>query len=54
MSVLGFRFLEPVHVEVYGTPGNRAMEMDKPLMDSGVPYTFKPRHVGGYTRASAG
>ena len=47
------RFLEPVRVEVYGAPGDRAMEMDKPLMGAGVPFTFKPRHVGGFTRASA-
>jgi hypothetical protein len=48
-----FRFIEPVRVEVYGTPGDRAMEMDKPLMEAGVPFTFKPRHVGGFTRSSA-
>ena len=47
------RFLEPVRIEVYGTPGDRAMEMDKPLMEAGVPFTFKPRHVGGFTRSSA-
>jgi hypothetical protein len=29
------------------------MEMDKPLMEAGVPFTFKPHHVGGFTRSSA-
>ena len=48
-----FRFLEPVRVEVYGTPGDRATAMDKPLVEAGVPFTYKPRHVGGFTRSSA-
>ncbi len=48
-----FQFLEPVSVEVYGIPGDRAMEMDKPLVEAGVPFTLKPRHVGGFTRSSA-
>lgn len=43
------QFLEVVRVEVYGTPGDRAMAMDKSLMDAGVPYTFKQRHVDGLT-----
>jgi hypothetical protein len=47
-----FQFLEPVRVEVFGTPGDRATEMDKPLVAAGVPFTFKPRHLGGFTRAS--
>jgi hypothetical protein len=48
-----YQFLEPVRIEVYGYPGDRAMEMDKPLVEAGVQYTFKPRHVGGFTRSSA-
>jgi len=48
------QFLEVMRVEVYGTPGDRAMEMDKRLMEGGVPYTFKQRHVGGHTRSSTG
>ncbi|MGH2392782.1 MAG: hypothetical protein ACRDGH_04695 [Candidatus Limnocylindria bacterium] len=48
-----YQFLEPVSIQVYGNPGDRAMEMDKPLVDAGVHYTFKPRHVGGFTRSLA-
>lgn len=43
-----FQFMEPVRIEVYGSPGDRATEMDKPLMDQGVPFIFKARHVGGF------
>jgi hypothetical protein len=43
--------MEPVRTEVFGAPGDRAMEMDKQLIDAGVPFTFKPRLIGGFTRA---
>lgn len=42
--------LEPVGVEVFGTPGGKAAEMDKGLADAGVPFTTKPRYLGGFTR----
>ena len=48
-----YQFFEPVRIEVYGNPGDRAMEMDKPLVDAGVQYSVKPRHLGGFTRSSA-
>ena len=46
-----FQFMEPVRTEVFGTPGDRAMEMDKQLIDTGVPFAFKPRLIGGFTRS---
>jgi len=49
-----FQFIELVRAEVFGAPGERASEMDKPLIEAGVPFTFKPRHVGGFTRSSPG
>jgi hypothetical protein len=44
------RYLEPVRVEVFGTPGGKAAQMDKRLVDSGVPFTAKKRFLGGFTR----
>jgi len=44
------RYLEPVRVEVFGTPGGKAAEMDKGLVDSGVPFSGKKRFLGGFTR----
>ena len=44
------RHLEPLGVEVFGTPGGKAAEMDKGLVDSGVPFTTKTRYLGGFTR----
>jgi len=48
-----FEFLEPVRIDVLGVPGERAMEMDKGLIESGVAYIQKPRHVDGFTRSTA-
>ena len=47
-KVLGY--LEGVRVEVFGTPGGTAAEMDQGLVDGGVPFAYKPRYLGGFTR----
>ena len=47
-QVIGY--LEGVRVEVFGAPGGKAAAMDKGLADSGVPFTYKPRYLGGFTR----
>jgi quinol monooxygenase YgiN len=46
-------YLEPVSVQVYGTPGGQAAEMDQGLIDSGVPFAFKRRYLGGFARQRA-
>jgi hypothetical protein len=43
--------LEPGHIDVYGARPERALAMDRPLEDSGLPFTVKTRFVGGFTRA---
>jgi hypothetical protein len=45
--------LGPGHIDVYGTRPERALAMDRPLEDSGVPFTVKTRFVGGFTRGRA-
>ena len=42
--------MDPISVQIYGVPGGKAAEMDKGMMDSGVPFTGKPRYLGGFTR----
>jgi hypothetical protein len=48
-----FRLLEPVRIEVFGNPGDRATAMDKLLIEAGAPYILKPRYVDGFARAPA-
>jgi hypothetical protein len=45
-----FRYMEPGHIDVYGTRSPQAMAMDKALEES-VPFTVKSRFVGGFTRS---
>jgi hypothetical protein len=42
--------MEPVGVQVYGVPTGKAAELDKGMMDSGVPFTGKARYLGGFAR----
>jgi hypothetical protein len=42
--------LGPARIDVYGTRPERALEMDRPLAQSGLPFTVKTRFVGGFTR----
>ena len=37
-------------IQVLGRPGGRAAAMDRGMADGGVPFTFKPRFLGGFTR----
>jgi len=46
--------LAPGHIDVYGTRPERALAMDRPLEDSGLPFTVKTRFVGGFTRGRDG
>ena len=42
--------LEPVGIQVLGAPSGSAAEMDRGMAKAGVPFTMKPRFVGGFTR----
>jgi hypothetical protein len=46
-------YLEPVRVQVFGTPGGQAAEMDRGLIDSGVPFAVQQRYLGGFARHPA-
>jgi hypothetical protein len=47
-------FLEPKHIEIYGTPSAKLLEADQPLVDAGIPQSVKPTHFAGFTRPTAG
>ena len=47
-------FLEPKHIEIYGTPSAKLLEADQPLVDTGIPQSVKPLHFAGFTRSTAG
>jgi hypothetical protein len=45
------QFMEPLGVQVYGTPGGEAAAMDQGLKDAGVPFVGKERFLGGFSLA---
>lgn len=47
-------FIEPKHIEIYGTPSAALLEADQPLVDAGIPRSIKPLHMAGFTRSNAG
>ena len=47
-------FLEPKHIEIYGTPSAKLLEADQQLVDAGIPRSVKPLHFTGFTRSTAG
>jgi hypothetical protein len=46
-----FGFMEPLGVQVYGTPKGQAAAMDQGMKDDGVPFTGKERYLGGFSLA---
>jgi len=45
--------MEPLGVQVYGTPGGEAAAMDQGMKDSGVPFVGKARFLGGFSLADS-
>ena len=43
--------MEPLGIQVYGTPEGQASAMDRSLKESGVPFTGKERYLGGFSLA---
>jgi hypothetical protein len=47
-------FLEPKHIEIYGTPSTKLLEADQPFVDAGIPQSVKPIYFAGFTRSATG
>jgi len=47
-------FLEPKHIEIYGTPSAAVLEADRPRVEAGIVRRIKPLHIAGFTRSTAG
>jgi quinol monooxygenase YgiN len=47
-------FIESAGMEVYGQPNDGTIQMFKQIAGSGVPVSFRPHHIGGYLRLTAG
>jgi quinol monooxygenase YgiN len=45
-----YEFIEPVSIEIYGTPSHSAVEKMKTIAGSGVAVSIDPRFIGGFIR----
>jgi hypothetical protein len=45
------QFMEPLGVQVYGTPAGEAAAMDQGMKDSGIPFVGKEHYLGGFSLA---
>ena len=45
-----YEFVEPVRMEIYGTPGVLGLEMMKKMAEMGVMVNVTPRFIGGFIR----
>lgn len=46
-------FIEPKHVEIYGTPSDALLMADQPFVDAGFPRSIKPFLLTGFVRSTA-
>ena len=49
-----YEFIEPVSVEIYGTPSNYALEMMKKVAGTGIGVSIHPQFIGGFMRLKSG
>jgi len=46
-----YQFIEPTHVEIYGTPNPYAMQMFDKVAGSEIEVSTKPQFIGGFIRS---
>jgi uncharacterized protein YkuJ len=50
-SKITYRFIEPIRVEIYGTPSDGTIERMKKIAGSGIDVRINPKFIGGFLRA---
>ena len=53
-SNLTYQFIEPISVEIYGTPNDFALEMMKKVAGAGIVVSIQPQFIGGFIRLNSG
>jgi hypothetical protein len=49
-SKITYQFIEPTSVEIYGQPGEFAIQMMKKVAGSGITVSIFPQFIGGFMR----
>lgn len=53
-SKITYQFIEPISVEIYGTPSEVTLEKMKKIAGSGIDVRINPDFIGGFIRTKAG
>jgi hypothetical protein len=49
-SKRAYKFIDPVSIEIYGTPSSNTLELLTQIAGSGVMVRVNPRYIGGFIR----
>jgi len=47
-------FTEPVSMEIFGSPGEKTLQMFREMESRGISFTLRPEYLGGFIRLTAG
>ena len=53
-SKITYQFIEPISVEIYGTPSEVTVERMKKISGSGIAVRITPNFIGGFIRPQTG
>ena len=53
-SKRAYEFMQPISMEIYGSPNDGVLEMMKQIAESGVTVSIDPDHLGGFLRLKSG
>ncbi len=53
-SKITYTFIEPISVEIYGTPSELTLERMKKIAGSGIDVRINPKFIGGFIRPKTG
>ena len=53
-SKRAYEFMQPISMEIYGSPNDGVLEMMKQIAESGVTVSIDTDHLGGFLRLKSG
>lgn len=53
-SKRAYEFMQPISMEIYGSPNDEVLEMMKQIAESGVTVSIDTDHLGGFLRLKSG
>lgn len=48
-----YEFIEPISMEIFGSPGEKNLQMFRQMEARGIAFTLRPQYLGGFIRLQA-